>query len=167
MRAGEVQETGDAEHTSAPSMLSGRKDAVLPGVGVDECQDVKSNCMKKATSKDVQKSVVGGVKSVGRAGPEYIHAAHVREGMQRRFESDDRCQGEGSQIQGGAKGVVDEAEVSENKKSRNLDDFGRVRRPGLSLQSRIHIFEQAQRGGLTSFDADSGSTQSGGNRGWN
>ena len=87
--------------------------------------------------------------------------------MQCRSESDDRCQGEGSPVQGDAKGVVGEAEVSDNKKSRNLDEFGRVRRPGLSLQSRIQIFEQAQKGGMTSFDADSGSTRSEGNRGWN
>ena len=158
MRAERTRETGDTEHTGAPSMLSGHKVGVLSVVGDDEYKDVKSNGMKKAASKDVQKSVVDEVKSVGRAGPEYAHAAHVRESVQRRLESDNCCQDEGSRIQGDAKDVMGDSEVSEMKKSRNLVDFGRVRRPGLSLQSRIHIFEQAKRGGMTSFDADSGST---------
>ena len=167
MKAGEDRETGDAEHTIAPSMLCAREDAVRPGVRDDVYDEMKSTVVKKAASKYVQKSVVGDMKSVGRDGPGYVDARQMREGVQRESESDDQCQGEVSQVQGDAKGVYGKVEVSDDKKSRNLDEFGRVRRPGLSLQSRIHIFEQAQRGGLTSFDADSGSTQSGGKRGWN
>ena len=115
----------------------------------------------------MQKSVVGNMKSVGRVGPGYADARLMREGVQRESESDDRCQGEVIQVQGDAKGVHGKAEVSDIKKSRNLNEFGRVRRSGLSLQSRIQLFEQAQRGGLTTFEADGGSTQSRGNRGWN
>ena len=99
-------------------------------------------------------------------GPGYFYAEQMLESVELVSGSDDRCQGEGYQVQGDVKGVNGKFEVSDAKKSRNLNDFGRVRRSGLSLRSKIQLFEQAQKGGQTISDADSGSEHLKGNRGW-
>ena len=144
-----------------------KKNVCVTRIVDDELCGVK---MKKSVSKDVEseRMLQGGTESVVVVvdGPGYVYAAQMLESVELVSGSDDRCQGEDFKVQGDVKGVHGKFEVSDAKKSRNLDDFGRVRRSGLSLRSRIQLFEQAQKGGQTISEAESGSEHLKGNRGW-
>ena len=168
------REARGAEYAVVPSMLSGPKYAVRPVVKKNVCvtrivdDELCGVKMKKSVSKDVEseRMLQGGTESVVPDGPGCVYAAQMREGVELVSGSDDRCQGEGDHVQGDDKGVDGKVEVCGLKKSRNLDSFGRVRRSGLALRSKIQLFEQAQKGGQTKSEAEHGSRHMKGNRGW-
>ena len=125
--------------------------------------------LKKSASKDVKngRMMQGDTESLVMSGPGYGNADEVLESVKPVSESDDLCPGEGNRVQGNEREVDDKVDVCDPKKSRNLDEFGRVRRSGLDLLGKIQLFEQAQKGRQTQSEAERGSRHLKGNRGWN